>query len=106
MTIQYAQTPIKTGKQHFLKSDPVPFAAMRCGALQSNCRLNDRDFHLGDMVMFNEFVDERLTGENHEVGPITSIISGDEYGVKTDYVVIGWTVSRGILESEVKHLGD
>ncbi len=104
MPIQYTQSPVRTGKVHTLKSDPVPFAAMRCRALQSNCRLNDRDYQLGDMIVFQEYVDERLTGEAHEVGPITSIVSGDEHGVKTDYVIVGWLVSVGVLESEVKKI--
>ena len=96
MPIRHQIDSIYTGTTHFLKCDPTPFAALRSGALQSNCRnTEDRKFILGDKIMFQEFKDGKLTGENHESGIITSIITGEEYGVREGFAILGWVVSRG-----------
>ena len=75
-------------RTHQLKILPPFFNAVLTGEKTFEIRLNDRDFHSGDVVFLKEYSkkDDDLTGRviRAEVG---FVFKGSDYGVKEGYCV-------------------
>lgn len=75
-------------RTHQLKILPPFFNAVLSGEKTFEIRLNDRDFHSGDLVFLKEYSkkDEEFTGRvmRAEIG---FVFKGSDYGVKEGYCV-------------------
>ena len=67
-----------TMRAHKLKMWPAPFKSLKLGGKNCDLRFADRDYRVGDYVMFVEFdpAKEALTGD-YECREITHITTGD-----------------------------
>jgi len=74
---------------HHLKIWPVPFTSMLHNDKAAEFRINDRDFHVADQVLFTEW--------DHKVGAftgrsilavITDVQRGPDWGIPEGYAVL------------------
>lgn len=74
-------------KVHYLKTWPEPFRAVVAGIKRADFRLNDRDYHVGDTIVLEEFEPDNCgyTGKQHTV-TITHIQDG--FGIPDGYVML------------------
>jgi hypothetical protein len=76
-------------QDHELKTWPIFFSPLRNGVKTFDIRKNDRDFQVGDRVIFNEYdqTNDRFTGRivtRH----ITYIMQGGQMGLPEGYVIM------------------
>lgn len=91
-----AQAPPRAPMVHDLKCWPPHFAAVRDGFKPFEVRKNDRDFRVGDTLRLWEFDPERNlhTGMYfHRL--VTYALSGGQFGVEADHVVLGLAGEAG-----------
>lgn len=72
--------------QHFLKANPQHFETLCTGEQKCSIRKNDRNFQVGDEVIFLEYdtVSERCTGDSH----LLHISHIENFGVRQGYVAL------------------
>lgn len=77
--------------QHFLKANPDHFDSLCTGEQKCSIRKNDRNFQVGDEVIFMEYdnVAERCTGDSH----LLHISHIENFGVHQGYVVLSLSLS-------------
>lgn len=82
---------------HCLKIKPLFFAAVSSGKKSFEVRLNDRHFHLGDVLILREWHRGKYTG-NYIVRQICYIYDWN-LGLAEGYVVLGLTESSVKLDA-------
>ncbi|MHC5278921.1 DUF3850 domain-containing protein [Listeria kieliensis] len=85
-------------KTHELKILPLYFKEARSGNKYFEIRKNDRDYHIGDYVILNEFDGENYTGRKI-LGKITFITDFEQ---QDGYIVFGWQ-RAGLMESNLEN---
>ena len=73
---------------HTLKIQPKYFQAVVDGLKCFEVRKNDRGYKVGDELFLKEFEDNEFTGRSVEK-TITYILPGGEFGIDTNYVILG-----------------
>ncbi len=76
-------------KIHVLKTNPVPFEAIKSGLKTFEYRLNDRNYQHGDYLNLMEYDPEtcKFTGEEISVR-VSYILHGGEFGVPDGYCIM------------------
>ena len=70
-----------------LKCLPIFFKAIVDGTKTFDVRKKDRDFHVGDKLLLQEYHDEKYTGQEWE-GEIAYILDSTDY-CKKNFVILG-----------------
>lgn len=85
---------------HTLKCWPFPFHDVKSGAKPFEYRLNDRDYHVGDCLVLQEYepTTAAYTKECHSVR-VTYVLPGGTFGVPEGYCIMGiepWVAAEPI----------
>jgi len=76
-------------KAHELKIKPIYFRDVISGVKKFECRMNDRDYQVGDLVDLKEFEGGKYTGRVYSV-EITYILHGAQYGLGHGACIFNW----------------
>lgn len=84
-----AATPAAMNKRHTLKTLPGFYEQVVAGNKKFECRINDRDFQVGDVLELAEFdpLNNGFTGR-YLVRQVTYILRGPMFGVKKGWCVM------------------
>lgn len=88
-------------KMHLLKIEECFYTAIVEGKKTCEVRKNDRDFQVGDHIVFTPVVLEQ--GQKNPYGAeveITHVLPGGQYGIAKDYVVLSIKKSTAIMSWE------
>ena len=78
-------------KIHVLKILPKYFNEVASINKQFELRKDDRDYKVGDFLLFKEFADGEYTGRSFGCVQISYILRNcPEYGLMDGYCVLGW----------------
>lgn len=84
----YKNFKIIKANEHELKILPEYFEAVKSGDKTFEVRKNDRCFGIDDILILREYSGTRYTGRQL-YKRITYVLSGGQYGIEKDYVVLG-----------------
>lgn len=90
-----SSTPLfDNARRHELKTWPVFFESIRNGDKTFEVRKNDRSFQRGDVLWLREWHPGGTSGRsgytgNDEYRTVTYVLTGDEWGIKEGYCVMG-----------------
>lgn len=76
-------------KIHTLKAGEPTFSDLRSGVRTFDVRRNDQDFHVGDLLMICQYINDNFTG--YDIQRKISYIGTDSEGLKDGYVLLGLT---------------
>lgn len=78
-------------KVHELKTYPMFFSAVKSDLKKFEVRKNDRRFEVGHELLLREFDPSTRNGYTGNIShqKITYILSGGQYGIEGEYVVLG-----------------
>jgi hypothetical protein len=75
---------------HFIKCEQKVYRAVFSGLKKFEYRLNDRGYQLGDYVVLLETCNNVVTRNELQIGPITFILYGPQFGIPEGYCVFNW----------------
>lgn len=88
------------GKVHVLKLNSEYFEEAHKGVKPWECRLNDRDYNVGDKIILQEFDGEKLTGREIH-GVITFILDHSFKGLRNGYVVFTYKETARLMSNNI-----
>lgn len=82
-------------RTHHVKADPKPFELVRAGLKPYEVRVFDRDYRVGDVLVLQEFVRERMAYTGRWIrAHVTAITRPGEYGLPDNVGVLGIEVDE------------
>lgn len=89
-TYDYFGNKVRCGVKHELKVWPKQYFALTNGFKSFEVRKNDRDFHVGDLLILKEWNPDReeFTGDMC-TRMINYLLKGGQFGIEEEYVVLG-----------------
>ncbi|MGL4108341.1 DUF3850 domain-containing protein [Clostridium sp. LP20] len=90
---------MKRLKIHELKILSKYFLAVKLGLKNFEIRKNDRDYHIGDIVVLQEYENEKYTG-NEIKKQIKYIVYGPCYGLTKGHCVMSLGEVGEVIKSE------
>ncbi len=77
-------------KHHTLKIETEYYQAVERGKKKFELRIDDRSYHTGDMVYFNEVAKGISTGRGLPAVEIQYILTGGKFGLKKGWCIFNW----------------